>query len=57
MTTPPSPMAYRQNAAAIPELFPEEISMQEADRLMTPDATVQSLIELETVLADFERNF
>jgi FMN phosphatase YigB (HAD superfamily) len=47
--------AYRKNAAVIPELFPEIISAQEASRLMTPDATVKSLIELETVLADFER--
>ena len=46
--------AYR-NAVTIPELFPEEISMQEAGRLMTPDATVKGLIELETVLAAFAR--
>ncbi len=45
--------AYRNNAATIPELFPEAISIQEAGRLMTPDATVKGLIELETVLAAF----
>jgi FMN phosphatase YigB (HAD superfamily) len=47
--------AYRKNAAVIPDLFPGTISSQEAGRLMTPDATVKGLIELETVLAAFAR--
>ena len=47
--------AYRENAAVIPDLFPGTISSQEAGRLMTPDATVKGLIELETVLAAFAR--